>query len=87
VSTALGSPVVEDQMVAPAEMTGGLKLAVANAVMLAGTRAASLGWLEGRGRFRLLAVPQEFDFASPFPRFFYGGRGGFRQLRGHYRLR
>jgi hypothetical protein len=32
-------------------MTGGLKLAVAKAVMVAGTRAASIGWVEGRGRF------------------------------------
>jgi hypothetical protein len=35
-STALGSPVVEDQMAAPAEMIDGLKLAVAKAVMVAG---------------------------------------------------
>ncbi len=50
-STALGSPVVEDRMAAPAGMTGGLMLAVAKAVRVAGTRAASLSWVEGRGRF------------------------------------
>jgi hypothetical protein len=44
--TALGHPVVENQMAAPAGMTGGLKLAVAKAVMV-----ASLDWVEGRGRF------------------------------------
>jgi hypothetical protein len=47
--TALGHPVVEDRMAMPAVMTGGLKLAVAKAVMVAGTRAASLDWVEGRG--------------------------------------
>jgi hypothetical protein len=50
-STALGPPVVEDRMAAPAERIDRLKLEVAKAVRVAGSRAVSLDWVEGRGGF------------------------------------
>jgi hypothetical protein len=72
-------------MAAPAERIYGLKLAVAKAVRVAGS-AASTGWRGEEDYITLFAVSQEFDLVSPFPRFFHVGRGGFRRLRGHYRL-
>ncbi len=87
-STALGSPAVEDQMAAPAERIDRLKLAVAKAVRVVGSRAVSLGWVEGRGGFHYsprspIRVRSRFSVSS----LFHGGRGGFRRLRGQYRLR
>ncbi len=38
-------------MAAPAERIDGLKLVVAKAVRVAGSRAVSLNWVEGRGGF------------------------------------
>ncbi len=78
-STALGSPVVEDRMAAPAGMTGGLMLAVAKAVRVAGTRAASLSWVEGRGRFHSsLRSHAGVRFRFFFSSVFYWGEGRFQ---------
>ncbi len=92
-STALGSPVVEDRMAALAERIDGLKLAVAaaavaKAVRVAGSRAVSLGWVEGRGGFHYSPrSPAGVRFRFSVSSVFHGGRGGFRRLHGHYWLR
>jgi hypothetical protein len=85
-STALGSPAVEDRMAALAERIDGLKLAGAKAVRVAGLRAVSLDWVEGRGGFHY-SPRSPTGVRSRFPQFFHGRRGGFRRQRGHYWLR
>jgi hypothetical protein len=70
-STALGSPAVEDRMAAPAERIDRLKLAVAKAVRVVGSRAVSLGWVEGRGGFHCsprspAGVRSRFSVSSVF---------------------